>query len=81
MFLTFLFVALSQQLTFNHLTLQILWQWYCQHPFCFLFALSEMLSWTTLIMSIGLQIFIAILDNKSDDDSNLPDFTGSSCGG
>lgn len=86
MLLTFLFVAFSQQLTFNHLTLQILWQWYCQHPFCFLFALSEMLSCTILIiLSIGLQIFIAISDNKSDNNSNLPDFyhdfTGGSCGG
>ena len=86
MFLTFLFVTFSQQLTFKHLTLPILWQWYCNHPFCFLFALSEMLSWAILIMlSIGLQLFIAMSDNSLKDDEELSsyhdDFIEGSYGG
>lgn len=52
MFLTFLFVTFSQQLTFKHLTLPILWQWYCNHPFLFLMVCGELMSYIGLFISL-----------------------------
>lgn len=76
MFLTFLFVALSQQLTFNHLTLQILWQWYCNHPFLFLMVCGELMSYIGLFISLffvdlGLKEILSKAFNL--DDEELPD--------
>ena len=76
MFLTFLFVTFSQQLTFKHLTLPILWQWYCNHPFLFLAVCGEMISYVGLFISLffvdlGLK---EILSKAFDlNDEELPD--------
>lgn len=43
MIVTLLCIAFSQTLNFEGLTLSILFDWYCNHPFLFLLALGEML--------------------------------------
>lgn len=43
-----LLVALSPTLTFKGLTLPILWNWFCVHPFWFVFTVG-MLCRTTCI--------------------------------
>jgi hypothetical protein len=46
MILTLLCVIFSHTLNFDGLTLPILFQWYCNHPFLFMLALGEIFSYT-----------------------------------
>ena len=43
MIITLLCIAFSQTLNFEGLTLPILFDWYCNHPFLFLLAVGETL--------------------------------------
>lgn len=45
MFITILCVLCSQALDFDHLTLPILFNWYCGHPFLFMFMICELASY------------------------------------
>lgn len=48
MILTFICIIFSS-LQFDGLTLPILFQWYCNHPFLFMLALGEIFSYTVNI--------------------------------
>ena len=44
MFTTLLCILFSTTLNFENLTLATLCDWYCEHPFLLMFAISEILS-------------------------------------
>ena len=46
MFITLLCVMFSSTLNFDNLTIQSLFDWYCQHPFLLMFAISEIFTMT-----------------------------------
>jgi hypothetical protein len=46
MVLLLIFIAVSKTLVFEGLTLLILWDWFIIHPFCFIFFICEILSYT-----------------------------------
>lgn len=46
MFTTLLCIMFSSTLNFDNLTIQTLFEWYCQHPFLLMFAISEILTMT-----------------------------------
>lgn len=42
MLITLLCIIFLSDLSFNHLTLQTLFQWYCNHPLLFIFAFCDL---------------------------------------
>lgn len=48
MIITLLCIIFSSKLTFGGLTLPVLFDWYCYHPFLFMFAYVEIVSMATL---------------------------------
>lgn len=46
MIITLLCILISKTLNFDGLTLSILFEWYCRHPFLFIFAISECFQYT-----------------------------------
>lgn len=49
MFITLLCIMFSNSLNFDGLTLPILFQWFCNHPFLFMFAIGEIFQYTVKI--------------------------------
>ena len=49
MFITILCIFFANHLTLYHLTLQTLFKWYCNHPFLFMMAVTELMGNFNLI--------------------------------
>ena len=49
MIITLLCILFSKNLSFNGLTLPILFEWYCNHPFLFMFVMGEIFQYTVNI--------------------------------
>ena len=45
MIITLLCIIFSKTLSLKGLTLPILFDWYCYHPFLFMFAIAEIIWW------------------------------------